>query len=142
MTFPPWGSGFNVTYDDNISEDNYSGFSTEISTSNLEAKTNHVPGSVFDIVLRYNYANATGDEPTKAQLMALDYLYVGVGESNPSATSALFANDHFTSTGATSAEYDTLFVKKAQVVPEPSSSLFALGAIALCSGSRRRRQSP
>ncbi len=126
---PPYGTAITTTFDDDNNEGNYSGYLSEISTSALTARTHYSAGSVYDIEFRYDY---TIGPIAKSFLEDLDYLYVGVAESNPSATSALFANDHFTENGGTSAEYDTI------LIPEPSTGVLALLGL-LCLTGRRRR---
>lgn len=130
---PPYGTGITTTFDDNTGEANFTGYNNEISTNSLTARTLYDnANSIFDVEYRYDFINGPISE---AILMNLDYLYIGVAVSNPSATSDLFANDHFTRTGATSAEYDTLLIN---VIPEPSSAVLVLLGLLGLAGQRRR----
>lgn len=123
--FPPYGTSITTT-----GEDSYKGYLSEISTDRLKAKTNHVPGSVFELEINYLYLGAVGRLPTQSVLESLDYLYVSAGESNPSSPSVFFANDHFSETGSTSAEYDTIRLSTV-AVPEPSAWACMLVAVAV-----------
>ena len=67
----------------------------------------------------------------------MDYFYLGIAESNPSSTTALFANDEFTETIGSGVEYDTLALA-GPAIPEPATlGLLVLGGLALL---RRRRK--
>lgn len=132
---PPYGTGITTTRDDNTNEANFTGYNNEISTNSLTARTLYDNGNnVFDIEYRYDFLDVDG--PISQQILEnLDYLYIGVAVSNPSATSDLFANDHFTETGSTSAEYDTLRI---DVIPEPSTAVLVLLGLFGLAGRRRR----
>ncbi len=100
---PPYGTAITTT-----GESDYQGYNNEIDTSDLEVRTLYDSANdVFDIEIRYDFANGP---ISQTAMENLDYMRIGVALSNPSSTAVLFANDHFGPTGATSAEYDTLYI--------------------------------
>ncbi len=102
------------------------GFDTENSGASLFGRVN---GNVVEVALDLSSLGLT-----KADMSMLDYAFIGTAESNPSAPSDLFANDHFVS-GAV--QFDNAVLGTA--IPEASSALLAmLGASLLCLRRRAR----
>lgn len=91
------------------------GFESEVSGAALQAKR---IGDVVEVALDLSSVGLT---PSDTQ--GLEYMYIGVAETNPSAVSVLFVNDHFEENVPTNTvEYDNVLL----AVPEPSAIILAL----------------
>ena len=152
----PPGTGITQTYDNSNDENDSTGHEATIIQG--DDSGDPIRGRIIDLDGGTDYRTVeiavllseidgytesdfavTGD----GTLGNLDYFYLGIAESNPSSTTALFANDEFPEMIGSGVEYDTLALAGPAggggepPVPEPATlSLLALGGLALI---RRRR---
>lgn len=141
----PPGTGIDQTFDNSDDENDSSGHETTIAQG--DDTGDPIRGRILDLDGGSNYRTveiavkisdidgySASDFAISQGIMSnLDYFYLGIAESNPSSTTAIFANDEFTEAIGSGVEYDTLLL-----VPEPASMmLLVFGGLAAL--ARRRR---